>query len=78
MNDIATRLRTADDPPRARRGRDARVAATYRPDDRMERLLALRQRDPAAFDKLPSGTKLSLGYYVAAKEAAEREAASRG
>ena len=55
------------------RRRDERLAATFREDPRMERLLELRRTDRAAFDHLPSGAKMSLGFYLSAKEAHERE-----
>ena len=61
------------------RRRDERLAATFREDQRMERLLELRQRDRAAFDRLPSSTRMALGFYESALAAAQRlEGADRG
>ncbi len=60
------------------RTRDERVAGAFRPDERMERLAALRKADPAAFAKQSPERKMALGYYVAAKQAAERRGADRG
>ena len=51
-----------------RRRRD--LAATYRPDERLDRLLALRASDPAAYARIADPTiTISLGSYAVAKAA---------
>jgi len=53
-----------------RRRRD--LAATYRPDERLDRLLALRDRDPAAYARIADPmTTIGLGSYAVAKAAHE-------
>jgi len=48
------------------------LAATYRPDARLDRLLALRDRDPAAYARVADPTTtISLGSYQAARAAHE-------
>ena len=39
-------------------------------DERLERLLALKESDPEAWDRLAAVQKMSAGYYAAAKSAA--------
>ena len=65
----------------ARRGRDEKLAAGFRENPQIERILALKRTDPSAYEALvrsPS-TRLSVAHYVEAKAAfeAEREG-SRG
>ncbi len=55
--------------PEERRRR--RIASGYQPNAQSERLLELQRTDPAAFAKLPTSLKASLGYYKNAKHAAE-------
>jgi len=53
-----------------RRRRD--LAATYRPDERLDRLLALRASDPTAYARIADPTTtISLGSYAVAKAAHE-------
>ena len=58
--------------PTARRTRDARLAATFRPDPRQERLAELRRADRAAYDRLPSSVRMGHAYYLQTRDAAER------
>ncbi len=46
-----------------------RLARAWAHDPEMERLAALRD-DPARWAALPQGARLSVGYYVGAREAA--------
>lgn len=46
-----------------------RLARAFEHDPEMERLAALRD-DPARWSALPQGARLSVGYYVASREAA--------
>ncbi len=62
----------ADAPP-GRRTRRQRQAATFRRDERMERLAALKRADPAAFDRLTPRELMSVGYYLLGKRAFEEE-----
>jgi len=61
----------------AKRTRDERTGASFKPDQRFERLhhLTAVERD-AIFEKAP-GLRTSFGYYVSAREAA-LESALRG
>jgi len=53
-----------------RRRRD--LAATYRPDEGRDRLLTLRDRDPAAYARIADPmTTIGLGLYAVAKAAFE-------
>jgi len=53
-----------------RRRRD--LAATYRPDERLDRLMALRASDAAAYARIADPTiTISLGSYQAARAAHE-------
>ncbi len=53
-----------------RRRRD--LAATYRPDERLDALLVLRDHDPAAFARIADPTiTITLGSYAVAKAAFE-------
>jgi len=48
------------------------LAATYRPDEGRDRLLALRDRDPAAYARIADPmTTIGLGSYAVAKAAHE-------
>jgi hypothetical protein len=49
-----------------------RVADTFREDPEQERLLSWKTTDPARFDALPPTTRISLGLYEAAKDAADQ------
>ncbi len=51
--------------------RIAEQAAEYRFDERMEAILALKQRDPIAYARLPSEIKIAASIYLAAKNAVE-------
>jgi hypothetical protein len=55
-----------------RRSRDEKVAGGFRRDDRMERLIALRASDRAAFAVASRGLGMRLAFYENAKAAAER------
>jgi len=58
------------DPKAARRRRS--LAATYRPDPGLDWLLALRDRDPAAYARaVDPATRIALGIYQAAQAAHE-------
>lgn len=54
----------------ARRTRAEKVAGDFRPNATQERLLRLRETDPAAFAGLPPATRMGAAYYETAKEAA--------
>lgn len=54
------------------RQRTARLAATYKLNTRMEKLIALRQADPAAFARLDVSARVAVGYYEGSKQAAEQ------
>ena len=58
-------------PPR--RSRRARQAASFRHDERMERLDALCESDPTAFGRLGPTEKVGIGYYLSARTAHEEE-----
>ncbi len=59
---------SGESPRAARRRRE--LAATYRPNPRLDGLLALRERDPAAFARVTSPLDvIALGSYQAAKQA---------
>jgi hypothetical protein len=53
--------------------RTARKATAFKPDVVLEGLLALREENHAAFDELSTNTKLQVGYYESAKQAAEQK-----
>ncbi len=57
--------------------RAKRIAADFRPEERLERLLKLRHEDRPAWEALPTGTVIACGLYehqrqVAADHATER------
>lgn len=54
------------------RSRDERRGSGFKSDAGMERLLELKEKNPAEFNKLSASLKVQLGYYANAKEAAER------
>lgn len=54
--------------PRAHLG--ARIASSFRYDPEAERLLALRESRPAAWDALPSAARVGLALYSGSKAAA--------
>lgn len=60
---------------RPRQTRAERVAAVFRPNARLEQLLRLEQRDPAAFQAIMRDPRqrVAFGYYVESKAAAEAE-----
>ncbi len=62
----------------SRRTRDEKLAAAFVPDSTQEKVIALRLRDPDAYDRLPHTTRMSAAYYAEAKKAHEREVADRG
>lgn len=49
--------------------REARVAATYRQDDFLDRLEKMNDEHP---EKVSSAQRIAIGHYVAAREAAQR------
>jgi len=53
--------------------RRTRAASTFRHSDRMERLLAIKARDPAAYAKFDVTQRIALGHYELAKTAAHQE-----
>jgi len=54
--------------PREHHGK--RLADAFRHDAEAERLLALRESRPEAYDALPTSTRTGLAYYSGAREAA--------
>ncbi len=62
--------------PTTRRTRDAKLAATFRPDPRQERIAELRRTDRAAYDALPTSVRMGHGYYAEARAAHERTEAN--
>jgi hypothetical protein len=60
-----------DSDRQTRKRRD--LAKTFKADERLERALALKKTDPAAYEKLSATTRMSLGLYLQAKEAHEQE-----
>ncbi len=60
----------ATSPGPAKKG-PAKLAALYSYDAQMEAAITLAKTDPAAFRTLPMSFRMSLGYYRAAKDAAE-------
>lgn len=62
----------ASAPTPNRRSRDEKLAAGFRPDPTMERLLELRRTDRPAFDAAVRGRAMELGYYEGAKSAHDR------
>lgn len=54
--------------PREHHGK--RLADAFRHDPQAERLLALRESHPEAWDALPTSTRTGLAYYSGAREAA--------
>ena len=63
-------------PGPSRRTVDEKVGASFRPNDRQEKMIELRTTDPAAFDRLPAGMRTGLAFYEESKAAAERLAAT--
>lgn len=47
-----------------------RLADAFRHDEQAERMLALRESRPEAFDALPPSTRVGVAYYSAARAAA--------
>lgn len=62
----------AGGPGPERRARDQKLAAGFARDARMERLIAIRRDDPAAFARLPVELKMSVSYYENAAGGAGR------
>ncbi|CAN5860301.1 hypothetical protein BH23ACT8_BH23ACT8_15690 [soil metagenome] len=52
----------------------ADLAGSFREHPGMERLLAMRDADPGGYQRMSASLRLNLGYYQAAKAAAEQEA----
>ncbi len=50
--------------------RRRKIAASFRVDPRSERILELKQRDPAAYARLDSATRTSVAMYEQAKQVA--------
>ena len=50
-----------------------KLAATFKPDPKMDRLVEMQRTDPATFDSLGLTTRLSVGHYLEAKQAYEEE-----
>ena len=48
-----------------------KLAATFKPDEKMERFIELQRTDPATFNSLGITTRLSVGHYLEAKRAYE-------
>ena len=48
-----------------------RRAGAFRPNERMEHLLRMKQQSPSEFAKLSATTRMGLGYYLADKQAAQ-------
>lgn len=65
----------AADDQRARE-QTAQLAAEFRPDPRLERLIRLRQTDPKGFARFGPETTIALGYYESRRTAAGYEGAS--
>ena len=62
----------ADAPP-GRRTRRQRQAAGFKRDEHLERLVALKERDPASFDRLSPRERMGVGYYLLARTAYREE-----
>jgi hypothetical protein len=48
-----------------------KLAATFTPDPKMDRLVEMQRTDPATFQTLSISTRLSVGHYLEAKQAYE-------
>ena len=57
------------DQPSARIRR--KLAATFKQDEKMDRLVEMQRTDPATFNSLSITTRLSVGHYLEAKQAYE-------
>ena len=53
--------------------RKEKLAAIFRPNDRMERLIEMRAKDPAILDRFDSSTRIELGLYQQQRDAANYE-----
>lgn len=53
--------------------KQAEAARLHRPSPEMDLMLVWKKTEPAKFDALTAAQKLSLGYYVITKQAAEAE-----
>ncbi len=51
--------------------RKRKIAASFRPNPHYERVLELKQRDPAAYAKLDTATTMGAAMYEQAKQIAE-------
>jgi hypothetical protein len=58
-------------PPSKEERRQNSRAASWTYDARTEAAIVLRDTDPAAYDRLSPGIKTGVGYYEAAKAAAD-------
>ena len=68
---LATGYAAGEDPKAAEK--QAELAARFRTDDRLERLIALRSSDPPLFASIATPTlRMELGLYEAAKAAYEQ------
>ena len=65
----------ADTGPDERRRR--KVASGYRPNPHYERLLSIREHDPATWGKLDQTTRAGVALYEGAKRAHEEQEAAR-
>ncbi len=50
-----------------------KLAATFTQDEKMDRLVEMQRTDPATFNSLGITTRLSVGHYLEAKQAYEKE-----
>ncbi len=50
--------------------RKAKIAREFRPSPRVEQLLVLRDRDPAAFARMGTTVQISVGHYELGRTAA--------
>lgn len=55
------------------RRRKRGMAATFQPNEGMEQMVRLRDRDPAGYERLSPLLKMQLAYYLRGKEAAAEE-----
>ncbi|OLE54570.1 MAG: hypothetical protein AUG51_07755 [Acidobacteria bacterium 13_1_20CM_3_53_8] len=51
--------------------RKARLARSFKKDDRLEAIIKLRFEDPKAYEQLPVSVKVAVGHYLTAKAANE-------
>ncbi|MFE9429045.1 hypothetical protein ACFYNO_39555 [Kitasatospora sp. NPDC006697] len=66
MSETLNRFGYLDGP----RDNDAARAAEWQRDERMEKLAAMRDSNPEAYDRMGTTVRMSLGYYENAKKIA--------